>query len=278
MRLLLLFSLGALLLSCAEAPPEPVSAAPAITDSTADLSAFFPKGTVGAFVGYDARSGVTTRYNPERTAERRTPASTFKIFNSLAILDAGAVTDEHEVIEWDGVERWVVGWNQDQTLETAFQRSALWVYQELARRVGRDTLHAWLGREGYGNATLGDSLEAAWLDGSLRISPEEQITFLRRLRAGDTGFSDRAERIVREIMIADTMSGAVLRGKTGWSWREGENLGWWVGWLERGDSLPRSSGDTYFFATTVESGDPDFEMFGVRREATDAILRHLGVR
>jgi len=273
---LVLLSLGVLVVGCTDAPPEPVSAVPAIADSTADLSAFFPEGTVGAFVGYDTQSGVTTRYGP--TGVRRTPASTFKIFNSLAILDAGAVADENEVVKWDGVERRFNGWNQDQTLETAFQRSALWAYQRLARQMGRDTLQAYLDREGYGNATLGDSLEAAWLDGSLRISPEEQIAFLQRLRAGDTGFSDRAEQIVRRIMIADTTGGAVLRGKTGWSWREGENLGWWVGWLERGDSLPRSSGDAYFFATAIESGDPDFEMFGVRRTATEQILEHLGVR
>ena len=72
-------------------------------------------------------------------------------------------------------------------------------------------------------------------------------------------------------MVADTSAGAVLRGKTGWSLREGENLGWWVGWLERGS-------DAYFFATTVESADPDYEMFGVRRAATERILEHLGVR
>jgi beta-lactamase class D len=270
MRLLPLFL--CLLAGCADAQTEPApSDDSTVADSTADLAAFFPTGTVGAFVGFDAQSGVTTRYHPERTAERRTPASTFKIFNSLAILDARAVADEHEVIEWDGVERWVASWNQDQTLETAFQHSALWAYQRLARRVGRDTLQAGLDREGYGNATLGDSLEAAWLDGSLLISPEEQIAFLRRLRAGETGFSDRAERIVRRIMVADTTAGAVLRGKTGWSWREGENLGWWIGWLERGDEV-------YFFATTVESDDPDFDMYGVRRAATDAILQHLGVR
>jgi beta-lactamase class D len=257
-----------LLIGCAEAPSQPAATDPVTADSTADLSAFFPEGTVGAFVGYDAQSGVTTRCGP--TAERRTPASTFKIFNSLVALDAGAVADEHEVIEWDGVERWVTSWNQDQTLETAFRRSALWAYQELARRAGRDTLQAWLDREGFGNAALSDSLEWSWLDGALRISPEEQVAFLRRLRAGETGFSDRAERIVQAIMIADTTDG-VLRGKTGWSWREGENLGWWVGWLERGEAV-------YFFATTVESDDPDFEMFGVRRGATEGILRHLGVR
>jgi beta-lactamase class D len=258
----------ALLFGCADASARP---APEPADSTADLAAFFPEGTVGAFVLYDAQSGVTTRYGP--TAERRTPASTFKIFNSLVALDAGAVADEHEVVAWDGVERWLPSWNQDQSLETAFQRSALWAYQELARHTGRDTLQAWLDREGFGNATLGDSLEWSWIDGSLLVSPEEQIAFLRRLHASATGFSDRAERIVKAIMIADTTDG-VLRGKTGWSWRgegEDENLGWWIGWLECGD-------DAYFFATTVESADPEFDMRGVRRANTERILAHLGVR
>lgn len=267
MRLALLTAL-ALLAGCTDASvgsPEAPSA-----DSTADLSAFFPEGTEGAFVLYDAQSGVTTHYNPERASEQRTPASTFKIFNTMAFLDAGVVPDEHEVIEWDRADRGSAGWNESQDLATAFRRSTVWVYQALARRAGRDTLQAFLSREGYGNATIGDDVDLFWLDGSLRISPDEQVAFLRRLRAGETGFSDRAEDIVKDLMVADTTGGAVLRGKTGWSWREGENLGWWVGWVERGEAV-------HFFALQIESDDPDFDMRGVRKEATEAILRHLGV-
>ncbi len=220
---------------------------------------------------YDAQSGVTTRYNPDRAAERRSPASTFKIFNSLVALDAGAVADEHEIVEWDGVERQFPGWNESQDLATAFKRSTVWVYQELARRAGRDTLQAALTREGYGNATIGDEVDLFWLDGSLRISPDEQVAFLRRLQSGETGFSERAMDTVKRIMIADTTGGAVTRGKTGWALGNGVNLGWWVGWIERGDSA-------YFFATQIESADPDFDMRTVRRATTDRILEHLGVR
>ena len=250
--------------------PSP-TAAPVGADSTADLARFFPDSTEGAFVLYDAQSGVTTRYNPERAAERRSPASTFKIFNSLVALDAGAVADEHEIVEWDGVERQFPGWNESQDLATAFKRSTVWVYQELARRAGRDTLQAALTREGYGNATIGDEVDLFWLDGSLRISPDEQVAFLRRLQSGETGFSERAMDTVKRIMIADTTGGAVVRGKTGWALGDGVNLGWWVGWIERGDSA-------YFFATQIESADPDFDMRTVRRATTDRILEHLGVR
>lgn len=256
---------------CAEVPPEaPTAEAQIPADSTADLSAFFPDSTVGTFVLYDAQSGVTTRYNPDRAAERRTPASTTKIFNALVALDAGSVADEHEIVEWDGVERWAESWNESMDLETAYQRSAVWVYQELMRRAGRETLQSALEREGYGNATLSDSLEMTWLDGSLLVSPDEQIAFLRRLYAGETGFSDRSEAIVKRIMVADSTEGTVVRGKTGWSWRDDENLGWWIGWGERGE-------DVHFFALQVESKDPDFEMRGVRKGTANAILEHLGI-
>ncbi|MEP0548974.1 MAG: penicillin-binding transpeptidase domain-containing protein [Rhodothermales bacterium] len=269
MRLLFL---ALLLAGCAEPPADPPPPAePALAHSTADLAAFFPDSTEGAFVLYDAQTGVTTRYNPERAAERRTPASTFKIFNSLVALDAGAVADEHEIVEWDGVDRGSAGWNESQDLETAFQRSSVWVYRELARRVGRDTLQAALDREGYGNASIGDEVDLFWLDGSLRISPDEQVAFLRRLQAGETGFSDRAEAIVKRIMIADTTAGAVVRGKTGWARSEEENLGWWVGWIEQGEGV-------HFFATLVESDDPEYDLLAARRATTDRILRHLGVR
>ncbi len=260
------------LAGCAGAPDEsarPLELLGAPADSTADLGAFFPDSTAGTFVLYDAQSGVTTRYG--RAAERRTPASTFKIFNSLVALDAGAVADEHEVVEWDGVERWLPVWNQDQTLETALQRSAVWVHQELARRAGRDTLQAALTREAYGNATIGEAADRFWLDGSLQVSADEQIAFLRRLRAGETGFSDRAMGIVRGIMIADTTAGTVLRGKTGWALGNGENLGWWVGWVERG-------ADAYVFALWIESDDAGFDMVSVRKPTAERILAHLGVR
>jgi beta-lactamase class D len=128
-----------------------------------------------------------------------------------------------------------------------------------------------LDREGYGNAMIGDEVDLFWLDGSLRISPDEQVAFLRRLHAGETGFSDRAMDTVKRIMIADTTGGAVVRGKTGWARSERENLGWWVGWIEQGERV-------HFFATQVESDDLEFDLLAVRKAATDRILRHLGVR
>ncbi|MEJ2042775.1 MAG: penicillin-binding transpeptidase domain-containing protein [Reinekea sp.] len=41
------------------------------------------------------------------------PASTFKIPNTLIILEEGLIKDSSEVIAWDGVEREYAPWNKE---------------------------------------------------------------------------------------------------------------------------------------------------------------------
>ena len=48
------------------------------------------------------------------------------------------------VIKWDGVKRRVDDWNQDLTMYKAFRVSAVNYYQEVARRIGKDTMQFWL--------------------------------------------------------------------------------------------------------------------------------------
>ena len=54
-----------------------------------------------------------------------TPASTFKIVNSLIGIQTGIITDENMVIKWDGVKRWNEDWNKDLTMKEAFAVSAV---------------------------------------------------------------------------------------------------------------------------------------------------------
>ncbi len=41
-------------------------------------------------------------------------------------------------------------WNKDLTMEEAFKFSAVPYYQEVARRIGKDTMQHWLDTLGYG--------------------------------------------------------------------------------------------------------------------------------
>jgi beta-lactamase class D len=200
---------------------------------------------------YDPRERTVTRFNVPRCGERFAPCSTFKIPNSLIGLETGVITDADYVIKWDGVKRSREELNHDHNLRTAFRASVVWYYQELARRVGREKMQEYVERLGYGNADISGPIDEFWLGGPLRISADEQVGFIDRLRRGDLPFSKRTLEIVRDIMTLEQKGDWTLRGKTGTEGaqgRDGKNvLGWFVGWTESKDR-------TLVFAVNI-SGD-----------------------
>ena len=176
--------------------------------------------------------------------QRLPPASTFKIPHALIALEEGVLKPD-EVFRWDGTPRAVQAWNQDQTLDTAMRRSALWVFQGLATRLGREREEAWMKRLQYGNAEASGDITTFWLGGPLRISPEEQLQFLARLYRGQLPVSAATQETVKRTLVQgpETVShirdgidmggpwkeGAVLSAKTGSLTLPEENLTWLVG-------------------------------------------------
>lgn len=231
-------------------------------------SAFRAHGVEGTCILFDLETGTYSGYRPDRWDSAYIPASTFKILNSLIALETGVIADEHTVIPWDGVSRRIAAWNRDQTMASAFKASAVWFYQELARRIGKDRMQLSLDSADYGNRTMGGPIDRFWLDGGLRISPRQQVDFLVRLHRGSLPFSPRALAIVREIMIQEKTEPYTLRAKTGWSDATTPGVGWYVGYIERKDR-------TVFFATEIamrNEGDAP-----ARVQVTRAILRQLGL-
>ena len=213
--------------------------APRVEERPAWGRHFEAAGVAGTFVLYDVAQERYEVYNPARADSGFLPASTFKIPNSLIALETGAVADVDEVIAWDGVERFLPDWNRDHAMRTALPASAVWFYQELARRVGEARMQAYLDTLGYGNATLGGPIDRFWLDGGLRITPREQADFLARLAHGDLPFSRRSLDLVREILIVEATDAYVLRAKSGWAGGEtvDPEIGWYVGYVERGGAV-----------------------------------------
>ncbi len=215
----------------------------------------------GCFVLYDLKRDRYIRYNPKRCQKRFIPASTFKIFNSLVALETKAIADENTVIAWDGVNRRFPLWNQDQNLRTAFTRSVVWFYQDLARRIGTERMTKYIQFANYGNQDIADKIDSFWLNGKLRISPEEQIKFLVRLYQEDLPFSSAVMKTVKDIMIIERQDSYTLRGKTGWATDvEGvKNIAWYVGYLERDNNV-------YFYALNFENQDPNFDLIPIRKK------------
>ncbi len=238
---------------------------PSTWEDRADFEKYFTAaGVPGAFVIYDARNDKYLAYNSKRVQAPFIPASTFKILNSLIALETGVIADENEIIKWDGVDRGSEEWNRDHNLRSAFKVSAVWFYQELARRIGAERMQHFVAAADYGNKNIGGGVDVFWLTGSLRIAPKEQIDFLVKLHRNALPFTQRAIDIVKDIMIFEKTNEYVLRAKTGW----GMHIGWFVGYVERG-------GNVYFFANNIdllEAKDRE-----ARIQISKSILHDLGL-
>lgn len=211
-----------------------------------DLSVFFEKyGVTGAFLLFDPQANKYYRYNAPRTKEPFIPASTYKILNSLIALETGVIADTNTVIKWDGVEREVAEWNQDHDMKSAFKVSAVWFYQELARRIGQKRMQHYVNLAEYGNQNISGGIDQFWLTGKLRISMEEQIIFLRKLYKNELPFSNSTQQKVKSIMSYLETPEYTIRAKTGWA----QKVGWFVGWVEKPDNTG------YYFAVNIEMKD-----------------------
>ena len=231
-------------------------------------------GLQGAFVLYDLNEDVSVRYNITQCAKRYSPASTFKILNSLIGLETGVIPDEHFVIPWDGVRRDMPEWNRDHDMASAIKYSVVPYYRELARRVGQKRMQEWVRKVGYGNEAISGGIDRFWLGSSLRISADEQIDFLRKLYENKLPFSQRSLSIVKKILVRDATDAYVLHAKTGFATGpDGSAIGWYVGYIER-------KGNVYFFACNIVS--PNAEKDGERimksrQEIAVTILKDLGI-
>ena len=227
---------------------------------------FREAGVKGCFVLCEIGADQCLRINPERCARQFTPASTFKILNSLVSLESGAVAGLDDTLRWDGRRHSIASWNQDQCMRDAFQRSCVWFYQELARRVGEERMRKAVDDAGYGNRDIGGGIDRFWLDGALRISADEQAEFLRKLWNETLAFRAETQLTVKDLMLLERNDRYTLRGKTGTAIRQDVVIGWLVGYVEQ-------NGRVWVYVLNME--EPDDGDLGQLRSRRLALARNL---
>lgn len=217
----------------------------------ADWAEVFQRhGVAGTFVLHQLGEEIVVVHDPDRAAQRELPASTFKVLNSLIALETGAVADVDELVEWDRVERSVDAWNQDHSLRSGIEVSAVWAYQELARLIGTEEMGAAVDAAGYGNTDIGGPIEEFWLRGDLRISPIEQLDLLASLLRSELPFAQRHQSAVTDILVRESGDDWVWGHKTGTALAADPILGWLVGYTTFGD-------DEWVFAMNLDLVDAD---------------------
>lgn len=196
---------------------------------------------------YHNRKWISTDEADSRRGSQ--PASTFKIINLLIALETGVIKDENAIIKWPGTtDTTLYGYRpniyRDISVKEAFELSAGWAFIELAKQVGREKYKTYLRRSKYGNGDLSEKGNDFWNFGNFYVSPCNQIEFLISIYENKTIFSKQNIAILKKVMVTEETVDHTFRSKTGWTRVEGNDIGWWVGYLE-------SKGNVYFFATRI---------------------------
>lgn len=189
---------------------------------------FEEQGINGCAVFLPHENGAPFAFNCRSVFVRHSPASTFKILNSLIALELGILSIE-DTLPYDGTPTWNEAWKRPFTIGQAFKASAVWFYQKLARDIGLTTYRRYFEDISYGNMDCGSTVDTFWLDGTLRISAFEQAQFVMRLFEGKLPFRpETLKHVVSFMTLTSSLSGD-LRGKTGWTDTESPKYGWFVG-------------------------------------------------
>ncbi len=225
-------------------------------------------------------------YNKERCLERFTPASTFKIFNSLVALETAVATDDQLTLKWDGVAR-RPEWDKDMNMREAFKASCVWYYQELARRIGTVKYKHYLDTIKYGNMNDNGAVDMFWLNDTLKISADEQVGFVKRMYFNELPLTERSQRIVKTLMLQEETDKYNLYYKTGTGIVGNKTIYWVVGFVERIEHVKEMKGSMnksnirlypYFFAQNFElpTSDTSKNWYDERIKIAKSILIQYG--
>jgi beta-lactamase class D/beta-lactamase class D OXA-10 len=239
-----------------------------------DLSKHF-QGIDGTFVLLDGQTGAFTRWNAARAEQRFAPCSTFKIPNTAILLETGAAPDAEFGVKYEpALQASREAWRQDHTLRSADKESVLWYYYALAKKAGLPAVTRLVKQFSYGHADTSGGVAGErpfWIDGTLRLSADEQVAFLKRLHENRLGLSERTTALTKQIMIAEQRPEGTLRAKTGACHPAGDDQVtlWYVGYVEK------PAGVWYF---ALELGDKAYDpLMAQRVPKARAILADLGV-
>ena len=116
------------------------------------------------------------------------------------------------------------------------------------------------------------NIDSFWLEGESRINQFEQIDFLKRFYQSKLPISKRTESIIKQMIVMETNNHYKISGKTGWSISNGNNNGWFVGYVE-------VQNNSYFFATNVAPKQQfNMDLFpSIRKEVTYTALKQMKI-
>lgn len=230
----------------------------------------------------DAADGhiVFQQGTQQACATRYTPASTFKLPIALMGADAGVLQGPHEPVwnyqsgypEWGGD-----AWREPTDPVRWIKYSVVWYSQLIAKALGQEGFERYTTAFHYGNEDVSgepgkhNGTDGAWIISSLRISPLEQLAFLRKVVNRELPVKTAAYDLAENLFEVGKAGDWRLFGKTGTGspgdkgvYTSANAYGWFVGWA-------RKDGRQLVFARLVQDERTTKPNAGLR--ARDDLMR-----
>jgi len=179
---------------------------------------FFKEHQVqGALEYIDNNKERVLFYNKEFNSTPLTAGSTYQIFAALVAIESAVAPTEQFRIPWDeqyysfvngqvnvitdtNTPGYQADWSRDLTLSEAFRVNAFPYFQQLTRKITQAEMRHFIDTIKYGNRKYEGDLVNFWNNGTLLISPDEQLGLLKRLYHGELkGFTERSQRVTRAL-------------------------------------------------------------------------------
>lgn len=276
-------------LSWQSAATPQVQAAPMLSGAWSALGATTPSAlaapaTLDCTLVVDAASGAALVR--EGTCDTRvTPASTFKIPISLMGFDSGVLRDDHAPYmpykaSYAAANR---SWRHGTDPAGWLRESIVWYSQQITAKLGAASVRNYVRTFDYGNRDLAsvdgvdDAIAVSEVSPTLRISPQEQTVFLRKVVNRELPLSAHAYDVTARLLKVDAPAGGwIVHGKTGTapalladgSADRTQYIGWYVGWAVK-------NGRTLVFARLLQqpAGGPQYAGATARAGFLDDLAR-----
>lgn len=252
-RLLLIFSVCILFISCS----------PSSAKVDNGLKKYFDSANVeGSFSLLNNQTGMITIYDMKADTERVSPGDIFKIAETIIALQTTRLTDSSSklIVSDTG--------NVTMKLKDAFDKNDTTFFRKLQTKIGSQPMSAWVDSLHYGNLKTSDS--AFWLNGELKISPDEQLGLMSKIYFDKLGVDKYAQQVVKDLMLKEDNTLYKFSYTTGSATgNKNQPMAWVCGWIEENLHV-------YFFTCIVSSKDQKTNLEQTGLSVTKNILKGMG--
>lgn len=199
------------------------------------------KAVDGSVLVYSVKYNQFLGCNLDRCNTTISPASTFKIPNTLIGLETEVVTLD-EIIPWNGISCPLAAWETDMNISRAFKVSCVPFYQEVARRIGVERMNYYVRLLHFGKADINaNNIDVFWLTDDCQITQYQQLYFLKQVINQEFPLRPETYSQLKKIMLHENGELGSLYAKSGMT---NSDSAWFVGYFEGAE-------DTFIFATHI---------------------------